>query len=256
MEINRIQKAFQHSDGGLLNIFFTAGFPTPEDIESIITKLNDSGVNMIELGIPYSDPLADGLTIQKSSKIALENGMNLNIAFDAVQKIRTKVDLPIIMMGYYNQFLQYGFDKLMSKMKAHDVDGLIIPDMPLDYYEKFYKGKFEKANIAISFLITPETSEERIRYADKLTTGFIYVVAQSSLTGNANDISQDQKKYFERIKNMNLSNPKLIGFGIHDKTTFNNACQFAEGAIIGSAFIRCLEKYGTDGIESFIENIL
>jgi len=256
MKNNRITKVFTRKKEKVLNIYFTAGYPQLEDTAIIINKLSNANVDIIELGIPYSDPLADGLTIQESSQQALTNGINLNKIFEQVRSIKDEHETPIVMMGYYNQFLQFGFEKLISKIKESGVNGLIIPDMPMDHYQKNYKSKFEEAEIAISFLVTPETSEERIRKADRLTSGFLYIVAQSSITGGVSDVSSSQKKYFERIHKMELSSPKLIGFGIHDKYTFDNACQFAEGAIIGSAFIRNLKNNGTHGIDAFVSNII
>jgi len=253
---NRINKVFVNKKQNVLNIYFTAGYPNLNDTGTIIKKLSEAKVDIIELGIPYSDPLADGLTIQDSSQKALSNGISLNKVFDQVGAIKNDHDTAIVMMGYFNQFLQYGIDKLISRIVETGVDGLIIPDLPMDHYKSKYKTKFEEAGIAFSFLITPETSDERIKEADTLTSGFLYVVAQSSITGGVQDVSNKQKEYFERIQDMELTSPRLIGFGIHNKETFDNACQFAEGAIIGSAFIRNLKSHGTDGIHDFVNNII
>jgi tryptophan synthase alpha chain len=256
MKNNRINRAFEDKKHKVLNIYFTAGYPNLNDTGTIIKKLASAKVDIIELGIPYSDPLADGLTIQESSQKALSNGISLSMIFDQVQAIKNDHKTAIVMMGYFNQFLQYGIDKLIKKIGETGVDGLIIPDLPMDHYKTNYKSKFEEAGIALSFLITPETSDERIKEADKLTSGFLYVVAQSSITGGVKDVSDHQKKYFDRIKSMSLTSPKLIGFGIHNKKTFDNACQYAEGAIIGSAFIRNLKEHGTDGINDFVNKIV
>lgn len=253
--MNKIQKVFTNNSQNILNIYFTAGYPKLNDTAEIIKKLENAGVDIIELGIPYSDPLADGLTIQESSSIALKNGINLNLIFDQLASLKDDCKPAIVMMGYFNQFLQFGIDKLIAKSIASGIDGFIIPDLPMIQYEQKYKTKFEEANLSISFLVTPETSTERIKLADKLTSGFLYVVAQSSITGNVNDISNEQKAYFERIQNMNLKSPKLIGFGIHDKSTFDNACQYADGAIIGSAFIRHLKQHGIENISTFVQKI-
>lgn len=256
MTTNKINKVFESKKNNVLNIYFTAGYPALDDTGTIIKKLSDAHVDIIELGIPYSDPLADGLTIQESSQQALTNGITLNKVFDQVAKVKDDHHTAIVMMGYYNQFLQFGIDKLINRIVECGVDGLIIPDLPMDHYKTHYKSKFEDAGIAISFLVTPETSDERINEADALTSGFLYVVAQSSITGGVADVSQKQKTYFERIANMKLSSPRLIGFGIHNKETFDNACQYAHGAIIGSAFIRNLKNNGTESIGSFVESIL
>lgn len=237
---NNIQKRIKEADGKALNVYFTAGFPTLESIPVLISALEKSGADLIELGMPYSDPLADGVTIQKSSKTALENGLNLNILFDKIELARKTTTIPIILMGYFNQLLQFGVSKFLKMASEKGVEGMIIPDLPMDIYEREYKSLFEKHNMSISFLISPMTSEERIRQADRLSTAFIYVVSQSSITGKKGEISKEQKKYFERIDSMNLETPRLIGFGIHDNSTFETACQHSDGAIVGSAFIRAL----------------
>ncbi len=256
MTNNKINRVFEDKNHKVLNIYFTAGYPNLNDTGTIIKKLASAKVDIIELGIPYSDPLADGLTIQESSQKALSNGISLSMVFDQVEEIKNDHKTAIVMMGYYNQFLQYGIDKLIKRIGDSGVDGLIIPDLPMDHYQTHYNSKFEEAGIAISFLITPETSDERIKEADRLTSGFLYVVAQSSITGGVKDVSDQQKKYFERIQNMSLKSPKLIGFGIHNKETFDNACQYAEGAIIGSAFIRNLKEHGTDRVNDFVDKIV
>jgi len=210
-------------------------------------------VDLIELGMPYSDPLADGETIQRSSQIALQNGLSLDTLFAQVQEARQETQVPIIAMGYYNQMLQYGVERFLSSAQESGIQGLIIPDIPMDIYERDYLELFEKYNMEISFLITPLTSDERIRQADRLSSAFIYVVSQTSITGKSGDISDEQKQYFERIENMNLDSPRLIGFGIHDKTTYNVACDNSHGAIVGSAFIRALDA---DNIEGSVENFV
>lgn len=252
---NKIRSAFNKEDKKILNIYFTAGYPNLNDTQTIIKELTDAKVDIIELGVPYSDPLADGLTIQESSQKALENGISLKKVFDQVEDLDAEIETPMVMMGYFNQFLQFGIDNFIHRLNKAGISGVIIPDLPLDYYQQNFQEKFEKANISISFLITPETPEERIRQADELATGFLYVVAQSSITGGVNNVSESQNNYFKRIKDMGLKSPKLIGFGIHDNKTFSNACRFAEGAIIGSAFIRDLKKNGTQNIQKFVETV-
>lgn len=255
--MNRIQQTIKANPGNILNVYFTAGYPTLDSIVDIIDSLQASGVDLIELGMPYSDPLADGLTIQQSSEKALSNGLNLNNLFNSISKARESCDIPIIMMGYFNQLLQYGVEDFLKLAASNKVDGMIIPDLPMEIYKRDYKVLFEKYDMSISFLITPMTSDERIRLADELSTAFIYVVSQSSITGKKGDISSQQKEYFERIEQMKLSSPKLIGFGIHDNETFQTACKYSDGAIIGSAYIRALAKQGdiTEITSSFIKSI-
>jgi len=253
--MNRLDRLFQNKKKDILNIYFTAGYPQLGDTVKTIKALANSGVDLLEVGIPYSDPLADGQTIQDSSQQALKNGTSLKKAISQIKEAREQVDIPMVVMGYYNQFLQFGIDNFIAELKAAQVDGVIIPDLPLDYFKKHYQSKFEAADIKISFLITPETSPIRIKEADQLSTGFVYIVAQSSITGGKKDISQAQKEYFEKIKSMHLQSPTLIGFGIHNKETFETACQYANGAIIGSAFIRHLAKDGTSRIARFVEEV-
>ena len=255
--MNRIKKLFKEKNENILNVYFTAGHPKLQDTAEIAAALDKNGVDLIELGMPYSDPLADGLTIQQSSMKALKNGMTLDLLFDQVQKIRSQQDTPIILMGYLNQVIQYGQKKFLDRCEEIGIDGLILPDLPMDIYVQEFQKDLEDRDIVISFLITPQTSDDRIKKADELSTGFVYVVSQSSITGKTGDISDAQQKYFDRINAMNLSSPSLIGFGIHDKKTYNVACTNSNGAIIGSAFIRALE--GDESIEDkvgqFIQSI-
>ena len=226
----------------VLNVYFTAGHPTLESTETIIKALAENGVDLIELGMPYSDPLADGPTIQKSSEIALKNGQTIDNIFRNVKNVRTTHSIPIIMMGYFNQMLQYGAEKFLQDAHDAGIQGLIIPDMPMEIYERDYLDLFKKYQMEVSFLITPMTSEERIWQADSLSSAFLYVVSQSSITGKQGGISETQLAYFTRNKAMNLKSPSLIGFGIHDKATREIANQYSNGAIVGSAFIRILER--------------
>jgi len=226
----------------LLSIFLTAGFPTVERTIEILTEIEDYGVDFVELGMPFSDPLADGETIQQSSITAIRNGMTLENYFEVLKMVREKTDLPIVYMGYLNQIMQYGEAEFCKKCNELDIQNLIIPDLPIEVYEKEYRALFEKHGLLISFLITPTTPEDRIRKIEKLTTGFVYVVSSSSITGKKRKITKQQKKHYEKIKAMNLSKPTLIGFGIYNKETYDFACQHANGAIIGSEFIRYVAK--------------
>jgi tryptophan synthase alpha chain len=252
-----IRQTVKNKQKNILNVYFTAGHPTLESTEIIIKALAENGVDLIELGMPYSDPLADGPTIQKSSEIALQNGQSISNIFQNVRNIRKTHDIPIILMGYFNQMLQYGAENFIADAHESGIQGLIIPDMPMEIYERDYKDLFQKYQMEISFLITPMTSDERIRQADRLSSAFLYIVSQSSITGKQGGISEEQLAYFNRIQNMALQSPTLIGFGIHDKTTRNIADQYSNGAIVGSAFIRILEdaKNLPNAIKTFISSL-
>jgi tryptophan synthase alpha chain len=239
--LNRLTKLFENKRENLLTVYFTAGYPKLDDTETIICSLAESGTNIIEIGIPYSDPLADGPVIQESGMAAIDNGMTLQVLFNQLTDIRTKTQVPLILMGYFNQMLQYGVDKFLDDCVKTGIDGLIIPDLPLMEYEQFYKDKLTQRNISISFLITPQTEESRIHKVDALSTGFIYVVSDSSITGMKTGISSQQISYFERIKSLQLRTPQLIGFGISDRESYLTASKYANGAIIGSAFIKHLK---------------
>lgn len=239
--LNRLTKLFENKRENLLTVYFTAGYPKLDDTETIICSLAESGANIIEIGIPYSDPLADGPVIQESGMAAIDNGMTLQVLFNQLTDIRTKTQVPLILMGYFNQLLQYGVDKFLDDCVKTGIDGLIIPDLPLMEYEQFYKDKLTQRNISISFLITPQTEESRIHKVDALSTGFIYVVSDSSITGMKTGISSQQISYFERIKSLQLRTPQLIGFGISDRESYLTASKYANGAIIGSAFIKHLK---------------
>ncbi len=252
---NRIDQLFTTKKENILNLYFTAGYPYLQDTINIIKTLDSSGADMIEIGIPYSDPLADGPTIQASGTQALKNGMSLKLLFEQLKDIRKETQIPLLLMGYLNQLMQFGIDEFISHCKAVEIDGLILPDLPIDIYESEFKEKFEKAELHVVFLITPQTSEARIRKIDKLSRGFIYMVSNASITGAKRDISTAQIEYFERIQQMNLNNPRLIGFGISNKKTFDTACQYAQGAIIGSAFIKALTN-GESGLEETIRDFI
>ncbi|MBP6386044.1 MAG: tryptophan synthase subunit alpha [Pseudarcicella sp.] len=241
--MNRIVKLFQNKQHEILNVYFTAGFPKIGDTVSIIEALQESGADLIEIGMPYSDPVADGETIQQSNQVALNNGMTVKLLFEQLSEIRNNgIKVPILLMGYVNPVLQYGIEIFCKKCQEIGIDGLILPDLPLDVYEEEYKSIFEQYGLLNIFLITPQTSDPRIKQIDALSSGFIYMVSSASTTGAKTGISTEQNTYFERINAMNLQNPRLIGFGISDNETFVNASKNSSGAIIGSAFIKVLEK--------------
>jgi len=239
----------------LLSIYFTAGFPTQEDTVPVIKGLAASGVDMIEIGLPFSDPLADGPTIQQSSTKALKNGMSTKLLFEQLKDIRSQVDLPLIIMGYFNPVLQYGVEAFCKKCQEIGIDGLILPDLPLEEYKELYKPIFDKYGLNMIFLITPQTSDERIREIDRYSQGFIYLVSSASTTGAKSGFGQQQTDYFKRIANMGLSNPLIVGFGISNAETFQAATKHCSGAIIGSAFIKSLLGSGPEGIPSFVNGI-
>ncbi len=255
--MNRLDKLFANKKKDILNVYFTAGHPNLKDTQDIILTLEEAGVDLIELGMPYSDPMADGPTIQDSSTVALKNGMNVELLFEEIKKVREKTQIPLIMMGYFNQVMQFGEERFFRTCAAVGVDGLILPDLPVYVFEEKYRALFEELGLRISFLISPQTSEERIRQIDNLARGFIYMVSSSSITGSKSGISEEQIAYFNRINDMQLKNPRLIGFGISDHATYTTACQFSSGAIIGSAFIRTLDK-ATDikgAIKTFVKMV-
>ena len=256
-QMNRLTQVFKNKPNGLLNIFFTAGYPNLDSTVSIALDLSSNGVDMIELGMPYSDPLADGTTIQMSSAQALNNGMQIDILFKQVRNIRATSEIPIILMGYLNQIMKYGQDKFLATCVEAGVDGLIIPDLPMDIYEQEMMSALEEKDIKISFLVTPKTSVERIKRADALSTGFIYVVADNSITGAASgDTTVNQEEYFAKIKSLDLQTPTLIGFGITNKDQFEVACLYANGAIIGSEFIRQItHNDSSENISQYIKSI-
>jgi tryptophan synthase alpha chain len=252
-----IRQTIMNKGKNVLNVYFTAGHPTLDSVVPIIKALEDAGADLIELGMPYSDPLADGPTIQKSSETALRNGQTISNIFNQVRQARKECSIPIILMGYYNQLLQYGIEKFIRDAGQSGVGGLIIPDMPMEIYEEKYKVLFEENDMEISFLITPMTSAERIRQAAGLSSGFLYIVSQSSITGKQGGISENQLSYFRRIKDMGIESPALIGFGIHNKATRDIVNQYSHGAIVGSAFIRALEEGGdiVQTVKSFMANL-
>lgn len=253
--MNRINQKLQENKK-LLSIYFTAGYPKIDDTATIIQRLEKSGVDMIEIGLPFSDPLADGPTIQASSTQALKNGMTTEVLFNQLKDIRQSVNIPLIIMGYFNPILQYGVEAFCKKCQEIGIDGLIIPDLPVDVYHDEYKATFEKYGLINVFLITPQTSVERINYIDSISNGFIYMVSSASVTGSQSGFGDEQTNYFKRIADMNLNNPQIIGFGISNNETFTQATQYAKGAIIGSAFIKHLTNDSVDKIDSFVKQIL
>lgn len=253
--MNRIQHALSDNKK-ILSVYFTAGFPNLNDTKSLILNLAKNNVDMIEIGLPFSDPLADGPTIQASSTQALKNGMTSTLLFEQLKDIRNTVNIPLIIMGYFNPMLQFGVENFLKKCQETGVDGLIIPDLPLEIYLSEYKKLFEHYGVAMIFLITPQTSEERIRLIDANSNAFIYMVSSSSVTGSRDSFGENQLAYFERIAAMNLKNPQIVGFGISNKTTFEQAVKHQKGAIIGSSFIQFISENGIDHIQNFIRNIL
>ncbi len=254
--MNRINELLNRKDN-ILSIYFTAGYPELNDTVSILQSLEAAGTDLVEIGIPFSDPLADGPTIQASSQKALENGMSLKVLFEQLKDVREKVSIPIILMGYFNTVSKYGIDNFLSSCEAVGVDGTILPDLPFKEFNEKYADTFGERGVSNIFLITPQTDDERIKLIDSHSTGFIYMVSSAAVTGAKRDVSEKQVRYFERVNTFNLSHPTLIGFGIRNHDTFKNACRYSNGAIVGSAFIKMLEEEGNnkEKIESFINSI-
>lgn len=255
---NRINQLFESKKENILSVYFTAGFPNLNNTVEIIQQLEKNGVDLIEIGMPFSDPTADGPTIQHTSEIALKNGMSLELLFEQLKNIRQTVKIPLILMGYINPVYQFGVDRFCHKCAEVGIDGTILPDLPLDEFEQEYKPVFAKSNLHNILLITPQTSASRIRKIDEASSGFIYMVSSSSTTGAGKKVEDFQKDYFERIQQMNLRNPRLIGFGISDNATFANACKYAGGAIVGSAFVKSFKPdlKLEESIFQFVENLI
>jgi tryptophan synthase alpha chain len=255
--MNRIQQLFTTKKNNILSVFCTAGFPAVDSIVPILESLQENGVDMIEIGMPFSDPTADGPVIQYSNTIAINNGMTLEVLFAQLKNIREKVQVPLILMGYVNPVLQYGLENFLSDAQACGIDGVIIPDLPMYEYETFYIDTFRKYDLQNIFLITPQTSGERVRKVDSLSDAFIYMVSSNAITGANAAIEQQQLEYYQRIKDMQLKNPTVIGFGIRDKATFDTACQYANGAIIGTAFIKAIDGKDNipEAITAFIQQV-
>jgi len=255
--VNRINLRFSEKRDRLLSIYFTAGFPRLDDTLRILKILEAAGADLVEIGIPFSDPIADGPTIQASNDKALGNGMSLNLLFHQLEGMREAVKIPILLMGYLNPIYQFGVESFGKRCAEVGVDGLIIPDLPLTEYLQDYQSIFASHGLQNIFLISPNTSIQRIKEIDSNSNAFIYVVSSSSTTGAKREISSDQSDYFERINQMGLRNPHLIGFGISNKQTFDRACQYAAGAIIGSAFIDLISNSNNleKNIQSFISDL-
>jgi len=239
--MSRIEELFKKKKEKILNVYCTAGFPQLDSTAAVLKALQDNGADMVELGMPYSDPLADGPIIQHSSSIALQNGMTIKKLFEQLKSFRKEISLPVILMGYMNPILQYGFEKFCADAATVGIDGLILPDLPEYEFETEYGTIIKKQGLDFIFLVTPETSKERVKKLDELSSGFLYAVSSSSTTGKDKNMV-DVKTYLKKLKNLKLKNPILVGFGIKDKQTFGAACENANGAIIGSAYIKALEN--------------
>jgi tryptophan synthase alpha chain len=237
---NRLTQLLSSNPKNLLSIFYTAGFPSLHDTTGIAESLQNAGVDMIEIGIPFSDPIADGPVIQSSNKTALKNGMTLHILLEQLRDFRNKVSVPVLLMGYLNPILQFGFSRFCAEAAAAGIDGLILPDLPVDEFQQDYKRKFDSNNLCNVFLVAPTTSVERIQTIDALTNGFIYAVSASSTTGGTNSFTSTHEEYFKRLAAMRLKNRVLVGFGISNHQTFSMACKYGNGAIVGSSFISML----------------
>jgi len=252
---NRLQDLFASGKKNLLSIYYTAGYPTLNSTVDIAEALEKAGADFLEIGFPYSDPLADGPTIQHSSQVALDNGMNLNILFEQLADLRKRVSIPVILMGYANPMIQYGVERFCKKAAEVGVDGVIVPDLPMHEYELLYSKYFKGNNLSNIILVTPQTSTDRIRKIDELSDCFIYLLSSSTITGKSLQMSDVVDTYFKRIEDMELKNPTIVGFGIADKTSYKKACEYNRGAIVGSAFVKYLgsnENY-LNGIGAFIK---
>jgi len=253
--MNRLNQLFSTKKENLLSIYYTAGFPQLGSTVAIAEALEKAGADFLEIGFPYSDPVADGPTIQHSSQTALENGMDLQVLFEQLKTLRQRVTIPVLLMGYFNPMMQYGVENFCKRAVEVGADGVIIPDLPMYEYENLYKKYFLEHNLSNIFLVTPLTSEERIRKIDGLSQSFIYLLSSSSITGKNLEVSDTVESYFERIRNMELKNPTVIGFGISGHAAFAKACKYANGAIVGSAFVKMLatEKNYLNKIPGFIQ---
>lgn len=241
--MNKINKLFeQNKDRKILSIYFCAGCPTLEETGNVIKTLEQNGIDMIEVGIPFSDPLADGPVIQSAGTTALKNGMTLKKLFAQLKEIKKDVNIPLILMGYLNVIMHYGIEHFCESCADSGVSGMIIPDLPFDDYMKDVKPIADKYDLRVVMMITPETSNERIKFIDEHTDGFIYMVSSASVTGAQSNFDDEKRTYFERINAMNLHNPRMIGFGISNKQTLQSAQNNAAGAIIGSKFVTLLNE--------------
>jgi tryptophan synthase alpha chain len=253
--MKNLKQLFINKKSEILSVFVTAGYPNLHSLETNILELEGAGTDLIEVGIPFSDPMADGKTIQDSSEIALKNGMNLTVLVEQLTEIRKKTTIPLVLMGYLNPVYQYGVEKLLQFCKENSIQGMIIPDISLEEYERNYQLLFKKYNVSLVFIVTPHTSTERLKRIDNLSTTFIYLVSSASVTGSASEFSKEQVDGFEYVKAQNLKSPVLVGFGIHNNSTFKTVSQYFYGAIIGSAFIRHLSK-SNYRIKDFVDGIV
>lgn len=239
--MNRIDRLFSEKKKDILSIFFTAGFPELTDTMRLLKALEANGTDMIELGMPYSDPLADGPVIQRSSQVAIQNGMSISLLFDQIKNMRDEINIPVILMGYLNPVLQFGFENFCAAASGCGIDGIILPDLPMHEFETTCKSIVDKYKLHFIFLVTPETKPDRLKKIDELGSGFIYAVSSSSTTGQAKS-TPDNVDYFRKLHDAELKHPFLVGFGINNKESFNNACRYAPGAIIGSAYINAIQS--------------
>jgi tryptophan synthase alpha chain len=254
--MNRLQQLFNTKNNNLLSIYYTAGYPELNTTVDIAEALEKAGADFLEIGFPYSDPVADGPTIQHSSELSLENGMTLHVLFEQLNDLRKHVSIPVLLMGYVNPIVQYGVEDFCKKAAEVGVDGIIVPDLPIYEYEAMYSKYFINNNLSNIFLVTPQTSAERIRKIDELSNSFIYLLSSSSITGGSLSVSSNIEDYYRRIKAMQLKNPAIIGFGISNSDNFSKACEYANGAIVGSAFVKLLaEKDYLEKIPAFIRSI-
>jgi len=254
--MNRLNELFQNKKEPILSIYFTAGYPHLTSTLDIAGAIEKAGVDFMEIGFPYSDPLADGPVIQNSSQKSLQNGMNLKVLFEQLKDLRKRVSIPVLLMGYVNPVLQYGVENFCNSCAEVGIDGVIVPDLPMDEYETLYKNNFLDNKLSNIFLVTPQTSEERIKKIDALSNGFIYLLSSSSTTGKNLTVSDEAEAYFSRIAKMQLKNPSMIGFGISDTKSFNKAAEYTRGAIVGSAFVKFLDtENAMERIPEFIRSI-
>lgn len=255
--MNRINNLFKNKKKNILSVYFTAGYPELNDTPEIIRELDKSGVDMIEIGMPFSDPVADGPVIQRSSEKALKNGMTLNLLFKQLSALRKITDIPLVLMGYINPVFRFGVEEFLMKCRETGIDGTIIPDLPVEEFKESYESLYTKYNILNIFLVSPQTPGERILYLDRISKGFLYIVSTAATTGGTNKFDQPQINYFRKLDDLNLKTPRLIGFGISDKRTYDQACSYSDGVIIGSAFIRSLDEKGSlpEKIHRFVRTI-
>lgn len=254
--MNRINQLFTTKPTGVLSVYFTAGYPQINDTVAVLGALQANGIDLVEIGIPFSDPMADGVVIQESGHQALQNGMNLRLLFQQLTGIRSTISIPLVMMGYLNPILQFGFRHFCSECSRVGVDGMIIPDLPMDDYLSEYKAIAEEFGLKFIFLITPETSDQRIKTIDEQTDGFIYMVSSAAVTGTQQSFDS-REAYFKRIESMKLKNPRLIGFGVSNKSTFEMVNRYSSGAIVGSAFIKALQTNCTitEAVQALIDDL-